>query len=288
MVNLLFGSSNAYRNYSRALGHGLFAGRDLQLINCTQKTVLDASLSTLQSACLIVLSVLENFVVSACSSVNDEEVQLFARQQITAIVNEMYDVVQRIPGLNVIIMPPMYRSDPPWFGPYLPDLTSFLSADVTRINSSQLAVCSPFLVDPSMLERDGVHLTASAGDRLLAHLDAQLGTLIVEVSGLPAIPDDRLDQILAIVNWNSTQLDSFQAISETVSELSRASSGFESYVRRRFKDDNLIFARMKEESDTNINRSLKDRVVITGLVGPSGSTSTHAEKKALYTEIVTH
>ena len=265
----------------------MFAGRDLELVKCTQKAVLDSRLSTLTSAGYIVLSVLENFIVTVCSGVDDEEVQLFARQQITALVDGLWTVIQRIPGVNIIVQPPLYRSSPSWFGPYLPDLISFLSSEVTRINSRQLAVCQPFIVLPSMLEADGVHLNVAAGDRFMAHLDSQLKSLLVEVGGDVPTPDDRLDQILAVVSRNSSQLDSFQTISDTVSELTRTTSGFEAFVRRRFKDDDLIFARMKEESDADINRSREDRVVITGLSGPAGATSTHAEKKRHYTELVT-
>ena len=121
MVNLFFGSSNVYRNYTRALGLGLFSGRDLELVNCTRKTVLDARLALINSPGLIVVSVLENFVVSVCSDVSEEEVQLFARQQVTAHVEELYNVTVRVPGVNVVISPPMFHSDPSWFGSYLPD-----------------------------------------------------------------------------------------------------------------------------------------------------------------------
>jgi len=289
MVNLIIGLSNVYRNYTRALGIGLFAGRELQLVNCTQKAVFEARLATIDSSGYILVSVLENFIVAACTGVTDEEVRLFSQQAITAFVDTVFTAVQRVQGLNVIVMPPMYRSSPLWFGPYLPELISFLTSEVSRTNANQIAVCSPFTVVPSMLESDGVHLSAAAGDRFLAHLDAELGRLLVEVDGSGGTPQayDRLDQILAVVNRSSSQLESLQGVSNAVTELSRATSSFESFVRHRFKDDDLIFARMKEESDTDLNRSREDRVVITGLSSPTGAPSTHAEKKRHYSELIT-
>ena len=291
MVNFLFGSSNVYRNYSRALSLGLFAGRDLQLVKCTKKIVLDAHLATLTSAGLIVLSVLENFITEVCADVTDEEVNLFARQQVTALVDKLYSVTQRIQGVNIVIMPPMFRSNPPWFGSYLPDLSSFLVSEVARVGTNQIAVCTPFVVVPSMLEADGVHLSAAGGERFLTHLDGELRTLLIEVESLPQQqgqqqPHDRLDQILDVVSRNSSQLESFRAINETVIDLSRSTTNFESFVRRRFKDDDLIFARMKEESDAEINRTREDRVVITGLAGTGVHVSTHAEKKKHYSDLV--
>jgi len=181
----------------------------------------------------------------------------------------------------------MFRTTPPWFGSYLPDFIGFLSSEVARTESSCIAVSTPFVVTPSMLESDGVHLVPSGADRFLAHLDSELKSILVEVPDTSQPSDDRLDRILEVVNRNTAQLDTFQSISETVTELSRSTSEFEGFVCRRFKNDDLIFARMKEESDADINRSREDRVVITGLPGPTGSTSTHADKKRHYTEVVT-
>ncbi len=276
-----------YRNFTRALGQGMFAGRELTLIQCTKKTVLDAHLATLKSADLIVVSVLENFIVNVCAGVTEEEVHLFGRQQITSVVEDLLHFAQRVPEVSIVIVPPMFRTTPPWFGSYLPDFIGFLSSEVARTESSCIAVSTPFVVTPSMLESDGVHLVPSGADRFLAHLDSELKSILVEVPDTSQPSDDRLDRILEVVNRNTAQLDTFQSISETVTELSRSTSEFEGFVRRRFKDDDLIFARMKEESDADINRSREDRVVITGLPGPTGPTSTHADKKRHYTEVVT-
>jgi len=288
MVSLLYGSSNVYRNFARALGLGLFAGRDLTLVQCTKKTVLDAHLATVTAADLIVVSVLENFIVSACAGVSDEEVQLFARQQISAVVDELVIFSKRVPEVSIIIMPPLYRSTPPWFGSYLPDFIGFLSSEVAKTNSSCFGVCTPFVVVPSMLLEDGIHLSNAGGDRFLTHLDAELKSLLVEVpASLPDSDESKLDRILEAVNRNSSQLSSFRSVSESVSSLAQSTSTFESFVRRRFKDDDFIFARMKEESDSDINRSREDRVVVTGLPGPASPTSSHAEKKRHYSDVLT-
>jgi hypothetical protein len=284
MANYLYGSSNVYRHFSRCLGAGLFAGRDLQVVKCTRKTVLDASLVTLESAGLVVTSVLANFIVKICSDVTEEEVPLFANQQITAHVDALVSLINRLPSVNVIIVPPLFRSIPSWFGPYLPGIVTFLVAEVARAGSDRIAVCQPFVCTPGLLEEDGVHLTVQGGDRFLRHIDSELNRLLVEVAPIPAVVPDRLDQILAAVTRNSAQLDNFGALSDTVRGLSQSTSEFESQVRRRFKDDDLIFARMKEESDAETNRSREDRVVITGLPGPATTISTHADKKKHYLE----
>ena len=78
MSKLLFGSSNVYRNFSRAVESGCLAAHNLKLVHCTRKASFDANLVTLTDASLVVTSVLENFIVDVCTGVPDDEVQLFA------------------------------------------------------------------------------------------------------------------------------------------------------------------------------------------------------------------
>ena len=289
MANFLFGSSNIYRNFARAVSSGCFSGRDMQLVHCTKKTILDASLATMTSATLVITSVLENFISEVCLGVPDDEIQHFAHQQITAHVDALLDLSLRLPDVIVLIVPPSYRSNPVWFGSYLPDFLGFLAAEVARVGSSRVGICSPFVVVPSLLEQDGVHLTPAGGDRFLAHIDSELKLLIVDV---PSVPDGdvaaedqpaaelRLSQAVGAVNRDT-------CLTEAVNGLCRSTSVFEAFVRRRFKDDDFIFSRMKEESDAELNRTREDRVVITGLPLPALPTSTHAEKKKHYSEVIT-
>jgi len=86
MSNLLIGSSNVYRNYDRAVESGCFSGRNFTVVRCTKKAVFDSTLTTLTSAGLVVTSVLENFIAEACTSIPDDRIPFFARQQITAHV----------------------------------------------------------------------------------------------------------------------------------------------------------------------------------------------------------
>lgn len=292
MSNYLYGSSNVYRNFKRACEAGRFSGRDLQLVSCTKKTVLDAHLTALTSASLVVTSVLENFITDVCIGVADDEVQLFAHQQITAHVETLSDLTSRFPDVAIIIVPPFFRSTPPWFGSYLPDFLGFLTSEVARISSRRMTICAPFIVYPSLLEADGVHLTPSGGDLLMMHLETALNSLILdpastsdaEMEDHSASASSQLSQILTAVTRNTAQLDTISSLGEAITGLTQSTSTFEAFVRRRFKKDDFIFARMKEESDADVNRSREDRVVISGLA--ASTLNTHAEKKRHFIGVV--
>lgn len=294
MANFLFGSSNIYRHFTRAVSSGCFSGRDMQLVNCTKKAIHDASLATMTSATLVVTSVLENFISDICIGVPDDEIQLFAHQQITAHVDALHGLVSRLPDVAVLIVPPIYRSTPAWFGPYLPDFLGFLAAEIARVGSARIGMCSPFVVVPSLLEQDGVHLTPTGGDKFLAHINTELNLMLVDApntEGGDVVDVDEDEEVRLAADLRSTQVPASvnrsTSLNEAVNGLYRSTSVFEAFVRRRFKEDDLIFSRMKEESDAELNKSREDRVVITGLPVPTTTTSTHAEKKKHYSEAIT-
>ncbi len=135
----------------------------------------------LSSADLVVTSVLENFVTEVCTGIPDDKVQLFAHQLITAHVESLSSLLTRLPDVNIIINPPLYRSVPAWYGSYIPDMLGFLTAEVNCLGSRRIGLCSPFMVVPSMFEADGVDLIQSAGDHLLAHLDSEVSAMLHEV-----------------------------------------------------------------------------------------------------------
>jgi hypothetical protein len=202
-----------------------------------------------------------------------------------------------------------------WFPANLPALVETLNAEVLRVDVSGLASVSPYAVEDASLEADGIHLTAAAGSHLLKTLglfisevlngpfsaDAADTTLVhvsdvsdVESAGdsesvvtepSPGTDTDRLESILRIVQGNSRLLGAVRPLTSSVAMLSRRADGIEAQVRLRRQQDNLVFARIKEDSDSEINRSREDRVVISGLDRALDGAA-HSEKKIHYKAVV--
>ncbi len=152
----------------------------------------------------------------------------------------LFALVNQLPAVNVIISPPLY----PWFGSYLPEFQSFLAAKVVKTGSPHIGICASFVALPSLLELDGVHLTQVGGDHFISHLDSELQNMLVSAPapGTSAITEmdhspseDRLTQILDIVNKSATQLASISTLGVTLDALSKTTSEFEYYARRRFR-----------------------------------------------------
>jgi hypothetical protein len=278
MSNLLYGSSNVYRHYKDGLEQGLFGAHPLQLIQCTKRTMFDAHVSSLTGLNLMVTSVLENFICDACVGVPDEEIPHFANQEITSHVEAIVAASLRFPEANFIVSPPFCRGIPGWFGPHLPGMLAHLAAEVTRVQSAHLGCVPPFVVLPTMLEGDGVHLTPTAGSQFLRHLDAGIAGLLVPVS-LPQEDEGpmTLERLAQIVASNTTK----------IGESSAATKDLQKAVRIRNRQDDFIFARMKEESDSEINRSKEDRVCVSGLPPPPVEAVIYKDQKAHFVSAVT-
>jgi len=202
-----------------------------------------------------------------------------------------------------------------WFSTHLPGFISTLNAEVERVDVAGLKVVSPYEVDDASLESDGIHLTSVAGLRFLDALsdfiqrELSADTAPVTDDDAPVVhlgdeedsgsepeitsqepvitsDSDRLKSILQIVKGNTSLLNSVRPLTDSVSQLSRRTDALEGQARVRRMQDNLVFARIKEDSDVELNRSREDRVVISGLPRTLDGTTTHAEKKEHYKAVV--
>ena len=194
-----------------------------------------------------------------------------------------------------------------WYSETLPALNDWLTTEILRLALPNLRLVPSIDVAPEMLEKDGVHLTPPAGDLFLRQLGLNLTSVLSSLADVTLMDqsnsqdsassdneiqsaaeggDDRLGAILKIVTSNSKKLSSVKPLQETIAKMEESSRVFESQVRLRRQRDNLVFARIKEESDAELNRSRENRVVISGLERASAVLSTHQSKKDHYTLLV--
>ena len=193
-----------------------------------------------------------------------------------------------------------------WFSSHLAGLNACLISEVSRMELPTLSVLPHFVVAPDHLEPDGVHLTPAAGALFLSCLNTSLRSDVesdVTLVDQPIVVDessddddvstvldndeDKLGAILKVVTSNSKRLSSIKPLKATIEKLTSSTSAFEAQVRLRRQRDNLVFARIKEESDAELNRSREDRVVISGLDRSSNASTSHLEKKEHYKKEVT-
>ena len=213
---------------------------------------------------VLVTSVLANFLCDACTA---DDVLASANREITEHVESLNSYALANPGVRVAIAPPLPRSNPDWYLSYLPVFSTFLFHEVTRMGNPRLKYMAPFVAPPTFFEADGVHLNADAGTSFVHYLVASADLLFP--------PSEDVAQ------------ESAEAVAPlALSDLARDVSELRTEVRRRRCQDNLVFARIKEDRDFEINKSREDRCTISGLTVSSAPPQDPKERKEFFKTMI--
>ncbi len=244
-------------------------GRSYELIPCTKRGLFDSTLATITGADVIVASVLSNFI---CDSVAQAPDQL-----LTASNNELASFLQTLsrfsqvnPTTKIVVVPPLPRGDPQWFNAYLPCFTTFLIGEISRIACGQIRYLSPFVAPESFFDVDRIHLTQDAGFQFIQYIISGVDQVFPlsnasDVQSAPFVPprltSSGFSLPLTQPSTSATSVHSssfaveFGRITSALSTLTDLTSTMRSETKVRRDQDNLIFARLKEDRDFEFNKN---------------------------------
>ena len=182
------------------------------------------------------------------------------------------------PGTSIAIAPPLPRSDPAWYSANLPVFSTFLFHEVARMGNPQLKYMAPFVAPHSFYESDGVHLNSEAGASFISYLVTSADLLFPESEVQPLSASGTSDPVAETSSGFSSSV--------SLSQLSQDVTSLRSEVRRHRCQDNLVFARIKEDRDVEINKASEDRCTITGLNVSTAPPSDPKERKEFFKTLV--
>jgi hypothetical protein len=273
MAKLIIGSSNVYRNYiaSKFKKYG-----DYSMIRCTDIESFDANMAGLEVTDKeVVVSVIENFVdkagrgLEACEE-KDRKVEA-AMERYLKIIR---DAATRLSGSKFVIIEPIQRPGLDWFEVSHDVIRSYVSEGVKKSNLDNVTSIVAISRASQIFMKDGVHLTEVAGE--------------IFIEGI-------LSQSKAFFNAETLTLDDDDAAETMDQERSEPTPGgsggnvdvdigkkmmmMEAEAKDRRSNDNLLFARMREELDTMSNKNKEDRVVLTGITSATPPPVNPDERK---------
>ncbi len=233
------------------------------MISCTKRAVFNSSLHTLNDVRVLITSVLSNFICDACTG---DDILTVANRVLTEHVEALDRFSKTNPGSRVAIAPPLPRSCPDWFNAYGPGFASFLYHEVTRIGNPNIRFMAPFIAPGSFFESDGIHLNADAGLQYVNFL----------IGGADALFPENVNLVPAPVTIPTTS-------SVTPSpDLAEKVARIDAKLSRRISQDNLIFARIKEDRDMELNRAKEDRFTVSGVRLATAPPSQARERKEFF------
>jgi len=206
------------------------------------------------------------------------------------------------PGVRIAIVPPLARSVPDWFNPYLPCFTTYLFGEVSKAGCSQVRYLSPFVAPPHFFVSDGVHLNQDAGIQLIRFILDGVDQIFP-----PEQPISMAPSLSAFSQGSTAELQpassapptvfsghqftgsvlppnfavEFSRISSALGTLSGLTGSLRDEARVRREQDNLIFARLKEDRDFEFNKNREDRFTLTGFSVPNAPRDAR-ERKEFY------
>jgi len=226
-----------------------------------------------------VSSVLANFLCDSCTS--SEDALTLGNREITEHIEALNTYSASNPDVNIAVAPPLSRSVPDWYPSYLPVFATFLFHEVTRMNNPRLKYLAPFVAPPAFFESDRVHLNSEAGSSFVRFLVSSADLLFPPVENTETIREPPPQNPMSGLTLPADTVTSIQQLSQDVREL-------RSDVRRRRLQDNLVFARIKEDRDFEINKSREDRCTISGLTISTAPPSDPKDRKEFFKDLISN
>jgi hypothetical protein len=267
MARLLIGSSNVYKFYKPNIFKQY---KDYSVVKCCNIETFDTHLANLEaSQTEIVISVLENFLEKAGGAEDPEE----RSEDVAGTTKEFLKMIEEAavknPGTKFVLVEPILRPKLDWFDDEIGKIKKLQKDEIKRMK-----VINVFSVDvisrvSQQFENDGVHLTRASGgafiEGILGAAETVFQASFVNLGDEEEEPDHVPKKKLTV--------------EERVDKL-------EGEVEERRWNDNLLFARTREELDTATNKTKEDRIIITGLTSSSPPPQDKVQKSQWIRKIV--
>jgi len=257
MNRVIIGSSNVYRYYNK-VSYPNF--NDYLLTKCTDIKIFEAIMTNLgKNDSEVIVSVMENFIDKAGSPSTEQTEDEYAE-----LVGDMIDVYMRIideaavknPGTKFAIVDPIWRPKLDWYQDMYDDLISTCKESLAKLKRVNISRIETMPEGCQQFEEDKVHLTKDSAaifiEAILKNSENFFRAPFVDLGEDAGTKDVKLE----------TRVDKL-----------------ENHVRARQANDNLCFARLREESDTMANKAKEDRVVITGITSKSAPPTDPEQQK---------
>ena len=237
------------------------------MVNCTKEAVLSSGLATRPGLSVVVTAVLSNFICDAGRAADQSELLESINNVICGHVSALSEYAQSNVTSRIVIVPPLPRSDPDWFSAYLPGLTSLLISQVLGLSSPQIKCLSPFISPANFYESDGVHLNSAAGLEFIKYIFAGVDQAfpVIDCLSLTSAPSSTQLNFRPQPSSSISLHGELQDLSAAVQKLTSVTETFQAGVLTRREQDNLVFARLKEDRDFELNRTRENRFTISGL-----------------------
>jgi len=260
MNRVLIGSSNVYRFYKSDTYKDY---NTYSMVKCTDIKSFAAIMTNLEAGDTeIIISVLENFLENAGRNQTTEEGYSMHLGEVFSEFNKIVKTAaKRKPNAKFCVVEPIKRPSQIWYQNMYEDILKTCDESISSMRIENLTKIEGIPEGCQQFEQDGTHLTEAAGQIFIEGILTKAETFFKA-------------PVIDLVNNDRTTDDD-----DEHDDLETRVKRLEGHVRARQQNDNLVFARLKEESDSAANKLKEDRVIITGITSKTVPPTEPEERK---------
>jgi hypothetical protein len=278
MDNILQGSSNIYRTY---LPNTFKDYNEYKMLKCVDIISFKAFMGGIKNNSRVIVSVVENFVTKAGNDErNKEAVGVHEEEEdgdkrLTAVIKEViteyvpiiHETAKNNPKTLISVVRPILRPSNEWYQVKLPVIRKMIDDKIINQKMKNVSRTDAISVASQQFATDGVHLTAAAGK--------------IFVEGILTASEDFFNaEEVDLTKDDSAKPDN------KGSDVSRRITLLEEEMKAGKSNDNLLFARIREELYSISNRVKEDRVLITGITSSTPAPAGPTQRKKWLNNIV--
>jgi hypothetical protein len=270
MAGLLIGSSNIRKFYDTK------SATNLRFEVATIRRSFDISLDSVKNGERVIISVIENFIEKAIMT----NAGLTEDEKYKAMTEEMVSFMERIddcatvkPLSKFALAYPIGRPANRWMSEREDDIRKEFERSYNRKGRGNIYKIDAIAKESQNFEKDGVHLTKESGsmfvNNLLDMAEGAFESELVEES------EDEVESIFSKVKnagkvaAKAVEKANLLEMKKDTTDLKLWKKNFETDINNRFKSDNIMFARIRDELDAEINRKKEDRTLVMGISEPA-------------------
>jgi len=284
MARILIGSSNIRRFYpcDQTKDYPKY-----KVEPATLKRAFEVTIEAVPDNARVIISVLENFIEREINNHEPDQKLKEMQQVVQSVVDTVVEVAKQRKEARFAMAYPILRPGNKWMTENEDNIRKEFEKAINNQSEINISKIDAAARASQQFENDGVHLTVAAGRNFVGNL---VGMAEDYFSADLIDMEKEEDTISKVINLGKSSggIKSMVDVSElkkVTSDLKNWRSNFERDLNSRFKADNLMFARLRDEMDSETNRKREDRTLVTGFVDPAKLPKVAAERNEALKEI---
>jgi len=269
MSRILVGSSNVRRFYS----HSRFKSyQPYKMELCTVYRMFEVMMDVIPADARVIISVIENFIEKEINNSGESEKEDRMKKVMSDFMDVVVKAAKKNEGAKFVMAYPIRRPENKWMTDNEDKIRKEFEVAYNRHDQGNISKADCMLRSSQIFEQDGVHLTANAGTSFVENLIGMAEDSF-EAEVINLADGDLAEKIVNIASGSAGMSETggvaINEIKRSMTEMRQWRDNFSSDINKRFRNDNLMFARMREELDAEINRKKEDRTLVAGCVDPT-------------------